>query len=53
MYKEGIINQLREKGFIVEPEKIELKKLRTTYSITKTKQKVIKLSCKFMQVHKV
>ena len=24
-----------------------------TYSMTKTKQKVIKLSCKFMQVHKV
>ena len=22
MYKEGIINQLREKGFIVEPEKL-------------------------------
>lgn len=30
----------------------KLQNLQLTYSMTKSKQKVIKLCCKFMQVHK-
>lgn len=38
--------------FLIKVHLVIRKVLLLTYSMTKSKQKVIKLCCKFMQVHK-